>query len=141
MKSWRAIIIVGVVSLWLVASFVYEIIVNEPIHFYTEAPHRLLYVAIMAIAGGLALLIFDRLPPQARHYLKLCSLGGAATLLTVFWFNMVYLLIGLPEFILRNAGVGWVALVLVVNAALAGYFWKEFCRTWKTKHLLRQVHS
>ena len=133
MKKWSVIIAAALVGVWLVVSTIREFFANETIQYFSAAPYRLLYVAAIAVAGGVVALVFDRLSPRTRRNVKLFSWGGAASILTVFWCHMLYQTASLSELIVRNAGVGWMIVVLLLSAALAAYLWFEFFRTWKTR--------
>jgi hypothetical protein len=132
MKKLSVIIAAALMGFWLVVSTIREFFANETIQYFSSAPHRLLYVAAIAVVGGVAALVIDRLSPQAQRGVKLFSWGGAASLLTLFWGYMLYQTVSLSDLIIANAGVGWMAIALLFCATIAAYLWFEFYRTWKT---------
>ena len=134
MKRWCVVIAATLVGVWLVVSTICEFFANEAIQYFSSAPYRLLYVVAIAVSGGVVALVFDRLSSRMKRNVKLFSWGGAASLLTMFWCALVYQTASLSGMIfIRNAGVGWMILVVLMSAALAAYLWFEFFRAWKTK--------
>lgn len=71
MKQWSIIIAAALVATWLVVDTVREFFANETIQYFSSEPHRLLYVASIAIAGGFAALGFTRLSPRAETRLMI----------------------------------------------------------------------
>jgi hypothetical protein len=84
MKKWCAIIGVAIVLILAVVYTVHDFIANETLRYFTDKPHRLFYVAGIAIAGGLAALLFDRLSMRARRKVRLFTVGSAAGCVTFF---------------------------------------------------------
>ena len=82
MKKWIIKLLVGLFAIAAVVDVAYDIIANDTIHYFTSQPQRLLLVAVIAIVGGFAVMLFDRLSPRLKRRAELltlqfsrCSLG------------------------------------------------------------------
>jgi hypothetical protein len=61
MKKWSVIVAVTLLVVFEVADLVRDFITNDPIHYFAQQPGRLLWVAAIAIGGGLLALILSRI--------------------------------------------------------------------------------
>ena len=132
MKKWSIIIASALVATWLVVDTVREFFANETIHYFSSEPHRLLYVAAIAIAGGFAALIFFRLSPRTQRHVRVFSWGAGASTLTAFVSYFVFRLVSLSPLVIESGGSAWVVLALLLFTAIATYLWFECYRAWKT---------
>ena len=131
MKKWGAIIAAALVAAWLAVDTLREFFANETIQYFSTQPHRLLYVAAIAIAGGAVALVFGRLPREAQRRVRLFAWGAAASTLTAFLGYMLFSLASLSFLVAESGGTAWVLLALSLFSAIAAYLWFEFYRAWK----------
>ncbi len=82
MKRWSVIVAGTLLVILVVADFVHDFITFDPIHYYAQQPGRLLWVAAIAIGGGLITFAFWRLSPRWQQRLKLLASVSAAVCLT-----------------------------------------------------------
>ena len=132
MKKWSIIAAVTAFAIFAVADLVHDFVTNDPIGYFSTEPHRLLYVAAIAIAGGLAALGFYRLSPRAQRHVRVFGWGAAASTMTAFVGCFVFRFLSLFSFIGGSGGTIWILILLLVFSGIAAYFWFEFCRAWKT---------
>ena len=118
-------------AIFAVTDLVHDFTTNDPIGYFSTEPHRLLYVAVIAMAGGLAALGFSRLSPRAQRNVRAFSWGAAATTMTWFIGYFVFRFLSLSSFIGESGGAMRVLLLLLFSCGLAAYCWFEFCRAWK----------
>lgn len=71
MKRWSTIAIITVATLWILVDSLGDDFVNETIWYFSTAPHRLLYIPLIAIVGGLVAHLIDRSLPRMQQWLKL----------------------------------------------------------------------
>ena len=133
MKKWSTISATALVAIWLVVDTVREFFANDTVQYFSSEPHRLLYVAVIAIAGGVVAVVFNRLPRPAQCQLKLFAWGAAATTLTAFISYMVFSLVPLSTLIIESADSAWVVLVPLLLSVTAAFLWFEFYRAWNTR--------
>jgi hypothetical protein len=135
MRKWRVITAVTACSIFAVANVVHEFITNDPIGYFSAEPHRLLYVAAIAIVGGLGVFGFHRLSPRAQWHVRVFSWGAAASTMTVAVCYALFGFLSLFSFIVEAGGTIWifvVLLLLLLFSGIAAYFWYEFRQVWKT---------
>jgi len=82
MKKWTFIAAATLFAILAVADFIHDFITSDPVHYLAQQPDRLLWVAAIAIGGGLLTLVFCRLSPRLQRWVKLLALGAAASWLT-----------------------------------------------------------
>jgi hypothetical protein len=132
MKRWSVIIGAVVACAWLVIDLVREFFANETFRYFSTEPVRLLYVAGVAICGGVAAWVFDRLSPRAQRSVKIFAWGATAGTLTAF---IAWLGVGLAS--LATAGIqshgGLVLVAMLLFSGIATYLWFEFYRALKRK--------
>ena len=132
MKRWSIIIAATLFAAWLIVDTVHEFFTNETIQYFSSQPKRLLYIAGIAIVGGLVALIFDRLSPRAQRLVRVFAWGAAASTLTVLAGYFAFCFLSLSSFIIEYGSFGWVLLVPLIFALMAAYLWFEFYRAIKT---------
>ena len=106
MKRWLTIIIVALVVVCALADLIREFYANDTINYFASEPRRLLYVAAIAVAGGLLALAFSRLSGQAQRSVRLFGWGAAASWLTAFCGYAFYQSAFLSPVIVANSGAG-----------------------------------
>ena len=130
MKRWGAISALTLFAIFAVSDFVHDFFTDEPIRYFAVHPGYLLWVAAIAIGGGLITLVFCRLPLRLQRKVKLCAIGSTASCLTIFTGYLLYQVAGLssdlgvlpgPMFIW---GVVW-------GFGAAALLWFEFYRVSK----------
>jgi hypothetical protein len=131
MKKW-VVIAAGLVGTWLVVDTGRELVANETIQYFASEPQRLLYVAVLAIAGGFAALGFARLTPRAQQQIKLFAWGAAATNLTVLVGYFAIRGASLASQIVKSDNGASVGLLLLFLSGTAAYLWFEFYQAFKT---------
>jgi hypothetical protein len=131
MKRWSIIIAAALIAVWLIVDTPRDFFASETIQYFSSEPHRLLYVAALAIAGGLAAFAFDRLSRQAQRRVHLFAWGAAASILTLCVGYMVFRLASLFWLVVESGGMLGVLLVLLILTAIAAYLWFEFYRAWQ----------
>jgi hypothetical protein len=132
-KKWRVIAQIVAFAIFAVACLVHDFVRNDPIGCFSAKPHRLLYVAAIAIAGGLAALVFDRLSPRAQRCVRIYSWGAAASTLTAFVGYFAFRFASLSSIVALSDATGWVLVVLLLFSGMAAYLWFEFCQALKRK--------
>jgi hypothetical protein len=88
------VIAVALFMIFVVADFVHDFIANDPIHYFAQQPGGLLWVAAIAIGGGLITLAFSRLSPRWQRWVKLLASVSAAVCLTALAGYFVYVFFG-----------------------------------------------
>jgi hypothetical protein len=131
MKRWVTIIIVALVVICALADLIHEFYANDTLNYFASEPRRLLYVAGIAVAGGLLALASPRLSRQAQRSFRLFGWGAAASLLTAFCGYAIYQSVSLSPVIVANSGAGWLLLVPLLLGAMAAYLWFEFFCAWR----------
>ena|SRR5258708_2420922 len=126
MKRWSIIIAAALVAIWLVVDTA-----RETIQYFSSEPHRLLYVAVIALVGGFAALCFARLSPSMLRRVRVFAWGAAASISTVFIGYFAFRLISLSSLLVKSGGSVWVVLMLLFFSGIAIYLWFEFYREWK----------
>ncbi|MBI2928610.1 MAG: hypothetical protein HYY24_23320 [Verrucomicrobia bacterium] len=132
MKKWSVIVGVALIVVCGIADLVHEFAANDPVRYFAEQPQHLLYVAAIAVAGGLAAFVVDRLSRRAQRQVRLFAWGAAASVLTVFWCYMLYQTASLSSVIAASGNTSWLLLALLLCAVIAAYLWFEFYSAWKT---------
>jgi hypothetical protein len=133
MKRWVAITVVALVVICALPDLIREFYTNDTLNFFSSEPRRLLYVAAIAVAGGLVALTFSRLSGPSQRSAQLFGWGSAASLLTAFCGYSIYQSVSLSTVIVANSGAGWLPLVPLLLSAMAAYLWFEFCRAWQAR--------
>jgi hypothetical protein len=133
MKKRVPLSVVALVVICALADLIHEFYANDTLDYFVSEPGRLLYVAVIAVVGGLLVLVFSRLPRQAQCRIRLFGWGGAASLLTTFFGYSLYQSVSLSRVIVANIGGRWLLLVPLMLGAMAAYLWFEFYRAWKAR--------
>ncbi len=132
MKKWSIIIAAALVTTWLVVDTVREFFAKETIQYFWSEPHRLLYVAAIAITGGFAALGFFRLSPCAQRHVRVFAWGAAASTLTAIAGYFAFCFFSLSSFIAESGSTVWILVVPLIFLGIAAYLWFEFYRALKT---------
>jgi hypothetical protein len=132
MKKWSAITAIVVFAIFAVADLAHDFVMNDPIGYFSTEPHRLLYVAAIAIAGGLAALGFTRLSPRAQRHVRVFAWGAAASTLTAIAGYFAFCFFSLSSFITESGSTVWILFVPLIFSGIAVYLWFEFYRALKT---------
>ena len=134
MKKWSAILAITAFAIFAVADVIHDFLTNDPIGYFSAKPQELLYVAGVALTGGLGVLGFYRLPLHAQHVVKTLSWGGGALTITTVVGYLASLLMSLFTFIRTSSGtisILWILVALLMLTGIAAYFWWEFLRAWR----------
>src|SRR6266496_947745 len=107
MKKWVSLIVVALVVICGLADLIHEFYAKDTLHYFSSEPRRLLYVAGIALAGGLAALVFSRFSRQAQRGVRLFGWGAAASMQTLFSGYSLYQSVSLSPIIVANSGAGW----------------------------------
>ena len=132
MKRWSIITAATLAASWLVVDTVREFFANQTIDYFSSEPHRLFYVAAIAIAGGFAALGFTRLSPRAQRQVRIFAWGAAASTLTASAGYLAFCFFSLSSFIAEAGSTVWILFVPLIFAGMAAYLWFEFYRALKT---------
>jgi hypothetical protein len=131
-------IIAGVIAfaIFAVAELVHDFLAGDPVEYFRREPSRLLYVAAIAIAGGLLTLSFQKLPPRAKRLARNWGLGAAATVTTAGVGFFTYILFSLASMISKFGGSIWSAVAMCLPTillwtAITAYCWFTCWRLWK----------
>lgn len=135
-RRWSVIIVVTAFAVLGVVDVAHEFIANDTIGYFSAEPQRLLYVAAIAIAGGLAGFGFYRLTPRAQWHVKVFGWGAAASIMTAVVGYAVFEFISLFSFIVESGGairILEVLLCVVLFSGITACLWYKFRHVWKTK--------
>lgn len=103
---------------------IHDFIANDPVHSFSERPHRLIMVIAIALGGGLVALGFYRLPPQLRERLNVCALGAEAIVLSLLVGYGTYQLVRWPAASSTSEMLG----PMLLCGSIAVLLWFQFCR-------------
>jgi len=131
MKKTRYIVAVTAFAIFAVADLVHDFVANDPIGYFSTEPRRLLYVAAIAIAGGLATLGYYGLSPRVHRHIELFGRGAAASIMTAFVGYCVYRFLSFAAYYGGSVRAIWLLPLLLMLSGIAAYLWYEFCRAWK----------
>lgn len=129
MKRWSIILALTLVGVWIITNMVRDSF--EAIRYFSSQPHELFYIAAIAVAGGLAALRFDYLPPRTKRQFRIFSWRAPACALTAFAGYFSSCFIRLSSFIVESGCTVWVLLVPLIFTGIAAYSWFEFYRALK----------
>jgi hypothetical protein len=133
MKKLGVIILFIAFAIYVVVDTIHEFRTNDPIHYFSEQPSRLLLVMAIAIAGGLAVFIFYRLSPLWQRRMKLLALGLAASFLVAFTGYMLYVLARCLSFFGIASSPLYFILMPVCFGIIDTLLWYEFYRVYKKR--------
>ena len=131
MKRWSTTVGVTAFAIFAVADLVHDFVTNDPIGYFSGEPHRLFYVAAIAIAGGLAALGSDRLSPRTRRHVRVFAWGAAASTLTSIAGYFAFCFFSISSFIAESRSTMWILSVPFIFAGIAAYLWFKFYRAIK----------
>jgi hypothetical protein len=135
MKQMAGLVLTMAIALLAIADIVHDFIVNDPVRYFSEQPRQLLLVAVIGIAGGLAVFGFSALSPQSQRRIRLVLLGFA-TLISGYcsfvFFQTASLLarFGLADLTFPRY-LPW--LFVFGTAVGAGLIWFEFRQVLKSR--------
>jgi hypothetical protein len=117
MKKWAILIAETLFTLCVVVAGVRNVIANDPIHYFSDQPGRLLFVAAIAGVGAVLVWAFCRLPPAIRCGAVLLWRYAAALL-------VAYL-------------VAWTGAFIYLRNSLGGSvrwdsYWFYLCLAWSS---------
>lgn len=96
-------IAVSMLLLLMLAGDVYRFIyIDDGIRYFSEEPERLLWVGLIALAGGLATVVVVRLSPIAQRRLKIVVLSGFGIALVLMFLGLAWTLVTLDPVIAEN---------------------------------------
>ena len=120
---------------------VYDFFVtNDGIGYFASHPRRLLYVAVIGIAGGLLALAFSRVSSVSRRVLRLVVLGGIGACVTAYLAVFSARLASLPPMETEFAIWGGVAATLGSLSIVAALVWLEFYLVWSRRGVSESDH-
>ena len=106
-------------------------VTDDGVGYFTSQPHRLLYVAVIGVVGGVMALAFSRLSPVARRALRLVALGGFGACVTAFLAIFAARLASFASMVTDSGMWGWVIAALASLSMVAVLVWLEFCFVWR----------
>ena len=110
----------------------YEFFVTDDgVGYFTSQPHRLFYVTIIGVVGGVLALAFSRLSPVARRAVRLLALGGFATCVTGLLAIFAARLASFSSMVTASGMWGWVVATLGSLSVVAVLLWFEFYLVWR----------
>ena len=104
---------------------------DDGVGYFTSQPHRLLYVTIIGVVGGVLALAFSRLSPVARRTLRLVALGGFGMCITAFLAIFAARLASFTSMVTDSGLWGWVIAALVALSVATVLVWLEFYFAWR----------
>ena len=128
-------LIIGITLLEVAAALEFYdfFVTNEGIRYFASQPQRLLYVAAIAIAGGLLAVGINRIPPGRRRTLTLVALGGFASSLSCMAGMFALRLLSFSSIITESGMWGGVATALGAMSVMPVLLWLEFYIVWKRR--------
>jgi hypothetical protein len=133
MKKLGLIILLAAFAIFAVVDSIREFRTNDPIHYFSEQPLRLLLVAAIAVTGGMVTFVFLRLSPSWQRGAKLLALGLAGSVLVAFTCDMVYISARLISF----AGIANTSFYFILPPLYYGildaFIWYLFYRVYKKR--------
>ena len=133
MKKLVGIILATAITTFAIADAIHGFISSDGIHYFSEQPHRLLFVAVIGIAGGVIAFGFSTLSPGLRRGVKLALLGSGATFVMLGGGYLSLLIWDMParfdSAIPRH--IPW--LLALGTIGIAGILWFEFYQTLRRR--------
>ena len=128
MKKSVSIILVVAFAVFAIVDCIHDFISSDGLHYFSEQPHRLLFVALIGIIGGLVTFGFLALSPGVRRVVRLFVLGSFAGFVMASGGYFTYLLFQLyqlpPHTLAFPSHVLW--SIVLGTVAVAGLLWFEF---------------
>jgi hypothetical protein len=133
MKKLGVIILFVAFAIFAVVDTIHDFRTNDPIHYFSEQPLRLLLVAAIAITGGLVTFVFFRLSPSWQRRAKLLALGLAASFLAAFTGYMLFVLARCLSFFgIANSPLYFI-LMPVYFGIIDALLWYIFYRVYRKR--------
>jgi hypothetical protein len=105
---------------------------NDSIRYFAVQPLRLLWVAAIAVGGGVTTLVFCRLPPRLQHKVKIFGIGSVASCFTIFSAFLYYQLAVLSANLGAPLGTDFIKGI-ACYFGVAALLWIVFYRCFKTR--------
>jgi hypothetical protein len=115
------------------------LVTDDGVGYFTSQPRRLLYVAGIALIGGLLALAFSWLIPMTRRALRLTALGSFAACIMVFLTIFASRLASFASMVTESGMWGWVIAALASLSVVAVLVWLEFDLVWR-RHPRKRGH-
>ena len=113
MKKWGTISAITALAIFAVADFVHDAVTNDPIGYFRRDPGQLLYVAGIAIVGGLLTMGYHKLPSRTQRRVRMFGSGAIAIAATAAVGYLTFVLCSLASMI---SGLGlsvWPVLTML----------------------------
>ena len=123
-----------VIVIILVGLLVHDFITSDAIHYFGEQPRQLIWVAVIAITGGLVALAYYRLPPPWRDRVNVCALGIEAAFFTALTGFAVYYIVHWSSHS-DSAATLFAWVVLLFSGSIAGFLWVRLWRRLRKRVL------
>jgi drug/metabolite transporter (DMT)-like permease len=135
MKRLVGIILVQAITVLAIVDCIHDFISSDGIHYFSEEPHRLLFVAVIGIAGGLAMFAFSALSPRFQRGVKLVLLGSCASFVTVAGGYFTCLFFRLAHSPPLYPALPWhlVGFVVLGAVGIASLLWFEFYQVLRSR--------
>jgi hypothetical protein len=133
MKKPGVIILLVAFAIFAVVDIIHDFRTNDPIQYFSQQPLRLLLVAAIAIAGGLAAFVFFRLSPSWQRRAKLLALGLAASFTATFTGYMLYILVRCCSFFGVTNSPLYFIFMPVYFGIIDAVLWYVFYRVYRKR--------
>lgn len=143
-KNWIEKLVAIVALAWFVIFALRDTVHNfnaeDTIHYFAKQPVRMVWLAFIAIMGGLCAFLFDRLSARGKRSARLVALGVGASLMMLFAGFLIYITVSLfklaREFPVETIPEKWFLFFILRPCgpiAVAIFLWFAFFRTLKIK--------
>jgi hypothetical protein len=134
MKGLLGNILLAAFFIFALAKGINDFIADGGIHYFSQQPHRFLFVAVIAIAGGLIAFGFSALWRRLQREIKLAVLAAGGSFFTaVGAYVSIQFVIWQAR--VDPAGPRQIPWVLVLPAlVVASLLWIGFCLVLKSRN-------
>lgn len=116
----------------MLAGDVYRFVyVDDGIRYFSEKTGRLLWVGLIALAGGLVTLLVVRLSPAVQRRLKIAVLSGFGVLLALMFLGLAWALVTLDHVIAENMPRRSLVTACIALLGLIGFILFELGRVFR----------
>ena len=138
MKKLGMITAVSALGVFAVLDLIRSFVVDDPIGYFRQEPSGLLYVAGIAVLGGLVVGGFYNLSARARRQAQIVGLGAVASGATAAVGYFVFLFFSLASTVFKHGVSFWSPLsmflpVLFILLAVATCCWIACWRVWRKR--------
>ncbi len=126
MKRLIGIILAMAFAVFAIVDTIREFAANDTIHYFSQQPHRLLLIAAIGIAGGLAAFGFSALSPRLQRRAKLVALGSGGVFVMLAGGYFAFQFAGLSSELHSGIPRHMPLTLLSCSAVIAGLIWFEF---------------